>query len=241
MALPTLHALRRLASSLALCAALAAPAWADGGEGSGALAKPRLFGSFEFIGGRLDALPQWTRVLDKIREETRVYNDCEADIRRCPFPAVAAWRAKVRSVDGLPRHRQMIEINRFLNSWAYREDIENFGVTDFWASPLVFLRRSGDCEDYAIIKYVSLRALGFSPESLRIVVVMDTLRNIAHAVLAIYMDNDIFIMDSLFDAVLTHRNVTFYAPQYSVNETTRWAHIMPMTPSASIDSGASVP
>ena len=110
---------------------------------------------------------------------------------------MAAWQAKIRSVEGLPRRRQMEELNRFINSWTYRLDQENYGDDDYWATPLQFLRRSGDCEDYAIIKYVSLRALGFPADKLRIVVVRDVLRNIAHAVLAVYLDNDILIMDSL--------------------------------------------
>jgi predicted transglutaminase-like cysteine proteinase len=141
---------------------------------------------------------------------------------------MAAWQAKIRSVQGLPPQRQMEELNRFFNSWTYRLDQENYAVEDYWATPLEFLHRSGDCEDYAIIKYVSLRALGFPADKLRIVVVRDVLRNIAHAVLAVYLDNDILIMDSLFDGVLPHHQVTFYSPQYSVNEKRRWAHITPI-------------
>ena len=135
----------------------------------------------------------------------------------------------------------MEELNRFINSWTYRFDQENYGDDDYWATPLQFLRRSGDCEDYAIIKYVSLRALGFPADKLRIVVVRDVLRNIAHAVLAVYLDNDILIMDSLFDGVLPHHQVTFYAPQYSVNEKRRWAHITPIARRPSTLNGVIAP
>ena len=201
----------------------------------------RLFGSIEFIGGSLKALPQWVDVLRKIEDERKVYRACNGDITKCPSPAVAAWQAKIRSVEGLPKRRQMEELNRFINSWTYRVDAENYNVEDFWATPLQFLRRSGDCEDYAIIKYVSLRALGFSADELRIVVVRDVLRNIAHAVLAVYLDNDIFIMDSLFDGVLSHHQVTFYSPQYSVNEHRRWAHIVPIARRPSSGKGVIAP
>ena len=201
----------------------------------------RLFGSIEFIGGSLAALPQWVRVLEKIKGEKKDYKACNEDITKCRSPAMAAWQAKIRSVEGLPRRRQMEELNRFINSWTYRLDQENYGDDDYWATPLQFLRRSGDCEDYAIIKYVSLRALGFPADKLRIVVVRDVLRNIAHAVLAVYLDNDILIMDSLFDGVLTHHQVTFYAPQYSVNEKRRWAHITPITRRPSTLNGVIAP
>ncbi|MDX1484310.1 MAG: transglutaminase-like cysteine peptidase [Alphaproteobacteria bacterium] len=215
---------------LARLALIAAIAWTVPGTAKAQNAPPRLFGSIEFIGGSLEALPEWTRVLRKVKAETAIYEACSRNIEKCPSPGVAAWRAHVRSLEGLPRKEQFTRLNAFLNRWTYRLDSENFSVEDYWATPLEFLDRSGDCEDYAIIKYVSLRALGFPVEKMRIVVVKDTLRNIAHAVLAVYVDNDILIMDSLFDGVLSHRFVTFYAPQYSVNEKTRWAHIMPMRP-----------
>jgi predicted transglutaminase-like cysteine proteinase len=199
-----------------------------------------IFGSLEFIGGSLKALPQWTRVLGKIKEEDIVYAACDVDARKCPSPAASAWRASRRRVEGLKPLEQLREINRFLNSWVYREDVENYGVDDFWASPLQFVSQSGDCEDYAIIKYVTLRQLGFPAEKLRIVVLQDTLRAVPHAVLAVYLDGKILILDSLFDAVLPDTQVTFYVPQYSVNETTRWAHVMPIRPAAGHSPGVKV-
>jgi predicted transglutaminase-like cysteine proteinase len=214
---------RQLFLIVAFCAGLAwaAPVHADGGP------PPRLFGSIEFKAASLAALPQWVAVLDRIEKERTSYAACDKEIRDCAFPALAAWRAKIRGVKGLDRKTQLIEINRFINRWPYREDIVNYGVADYWASPMEFLKLSGDCEDYTIIKYVTLRTLGFSADSLRIVVVQDTLRNLAHAVLAVYIDDDILIMDSLYDGVLPQARINYYVPQYSINETTRWAHIMP--------------
>ena len=112
-------------------------------------------------------------------------------------------------------------------------------MEDYWATPLEFLDRSGDCEDYAIIKYVSLKALGFPVEKMRIVVVQDVVRNIAHAVLAVYIDDDILIMDSLVEGILSQKFVTSYSPRYSVNEKTRWAHITPLIPRPSGNPGVS--
>lgn len=220
-------------------ALIAAFAWAIIGSAQAQNVPPRLFGSIEFIGGSLAALPQWTGVLERIKGEMPIYEACHRDINKCPSPAVAAWRAQIRGLDGLPRRQQMAELNRFLNRWTYRLDQENFNVEDYWASPLEFLARSGDCEDYAIVKYVSLKALGFPVEKMRIVVVRDVLRNIVHAVLAVYIDNDILIMDSLFEGVLSHKFVTFYSPQYSVNENKRWAHIMPIISRPSGNLGVS--
>lgn len=60
---------------------------------------------------------------------------------------------------------------------------------------------------------------------MRIVVARDTIRNLAHAVLAVYMDDDAFILDNLSNSVLSHAKLRQYRPQYSVNEFKRWAHL----------------
>lgn len=199
-----------------------------------------IFGSLAFRSGSLKALPQWVRVLKKIKAERHIYQVCDKDVRKCPFPAVAAWRAMERSVKGLKPLEQLREVNDFINKWPYRTDRENYGVEDYWASPLQFLRRSGDCEDYAIIKYVTLRQLGFPASKLRIVVVRDTLRGVPHAILAVYLKHTILVMDSLFDAILPDTQITFYFPEYAVNETAKWAYVMPIAPKLATDRGAGV-
>jgi predicted transglutaminase-like cysteine proteinase len=45
-----------------------------------------------------------------------------------------------------------------------------------------------------------------------------------HAVLAVYALGDILILDSLTDLIFSHKKYRHYVPQYSMNETTRWAH-----------------
>ena len=87
------------------------------------------------------------------------------------------------------------------------------------------MKTLGDCEDYAIAKYFALRQLGFDKEELRIVVLYDRIRNLGHAVLAVYGGNDILILDSLSNFITTHTRYRHYIPQYSMNETTRWAHV----------------
>ena len=64
---------------------------------------------------------------------------------------------------------------------------------------------------------------------MRIVVVMDKLRLLNHAILVVYENNSqALVLDSLFDAVLPQERVLQYTPHYSVNEYARWAHVMPI-------------
>lgn len=147
----------------------------------------------------------------------------------------------LKSEAGQPRLAQLQAINQFFNQWQYRTDEQNYGERDYWATPLEFLRRSGDCEDYAIAKYVSLRQLGFGAEELRLVVLHDIVRDLPHAVLAVYLDGEIYILDNLTTAVLRQEQVSHYVPYYSVNETTRWAHVPPTDTVASSSARMSSP
>lgn len=194
------------------------PAWAQ---------TPKLMGSVEFRAQSLAALPRWLSVLEKIKLETPEYALCATDINACPLSAMSGWQNTIKSLQGKPLSVQLAGINTFANAYPYRQDIDVWGLSDYWASPKEFFTRSGDCEDYSILKFFSLRALGVPNDKLRLVVVQDTVRNIAHAVLAVYDNKQIYILDSLFSAVLTQDFVKQYKPYYSVNETTRWAHIIP--------------
>lgn len=193
-----------------------------------ALATPTsLFGSAEFRAASLAALPQWQGTLVRIEDERTAYDACRRDAEACPSRGARAWQSMIASQQGRAPMTQLRAVNRFLNRWHYTTDAENHGRRDYWATPLEFLDRSGDCEDYAIIKYVTLRQLGFAAERLRVVVVRDTVRDIAHAVLAVYLDDDVYILDNLTPAVLAQEHVTRYVPYYSINETSRWAHVSP--------------
>lgn len=227
-------------TALAALAALLAMAPSAAGA-----AQP-LLGTTEFQAKSLAALPKWQRVLSRIDQERATYRACSRVRTACPSPSVMAWRSLIEDQVGRPPIEQLQAINAFLNDWRYRPDDKNYGQRDYWATPLEFLRRSGDCEDYAIAKYVTLRELGFAPEHLRLVVLRDVARDLAHAVLAVYLDDQVYILDNLTRTVLPQERVAHYVPYYSVNETTRWAHVPPtdkllaardrqMTPSAESD------
>ena len=125
----------------------------------------------------------------------------------------------------MSRRQKLDTVNKFFNRWPYKLDHEVYGVSEYWASPNQFMRTSGDCEDYSIAKFYALKQLGFSDNEMRIVILKDSIRGIGHAVLAIYEKNDILILDSLSNLILTHTKYRHYIPQYSMNSTTRWAHI----------------
>jgi predicted transglutaminase-like cysteine proteinase len=192
--------------------------------GSAGNAGQALFGSTEISSKNLKALPQWARVLAKMKSERKAFRACLNSMDACTSAGLRSWREVTAASKGKPQLEVLKVVNRYFNRWPYKVDIELYGVSEFWATPQEFMKRSGDCEDYSIAKFFALRDLGFTNDQLRLVIVKDRIRRIGHAVLAVYAMNDILILDSLTDSIFSHRKHQHYVPQYSMNETTRWAH-----------------
>ncbi len=199
--------------------------------GPAAAETPALFNTVEYRTNNLDELPQWKTAMHKIAKEQKSYATSNSK-------AVKAWQAMIRNNKGERQIDQLHAVNGFINQWRYRTDQYNYKRSDYWASPAEFFSRSGDCEDYAIAKYVTLRQMGFSADQLRLVVVKDLNQNLAHAVLAAYVDGDVFILDNVNSKVRSQADVTEYAPYYSVNEQARWAHAATPAASAKVASAA---
>lgn len=116
-------------------------------------------------------------------------------------------------------------INQKVNSYRYIEDKKGWKDDDYWATPQQFFSLGGgDCEDYAIVKYMALRALGWPPESMRIVILQDTKLKELHAVLAVNLDGDTYILDNQMKNPVKDRKIAHYTPIYSINESAWWRY-----------------
>lgn len=197
-----------------------------------AAATAALLGTAEVRATANPPLPQWRRVMRGVALEDEVVRACELDSERCPKGAARQWLALLRELKRAPPWQQVEAVNHFVNRAVYKADIDNYGRRDYWATPLEFFARSGDCEDYAIAKYRSLRRLGVPADALRLVVVHDVIRDLPHAVLAVHIDGAVYIMDNLSDAILEQSTVGHYVPYYSVNEVARWAYLRRDVPAA---------
>ena len=184
-----------------------------------------LFRSHEFR-STLKALPNWTRVMTTAETQTEAFYACDASTAACSSAALS-WQKIIRQCLGLPAMEQVKAVNSYFNRWPYRLDIDVYGVSDYWATPGEFLKLSGDCEDFSITKYYALRKLGFAIDDMRIVLLKDNIRNISHAILAVRLDGESYVLDNVSDLVLSHLKYEHYVPQYSVNELYRWAHVSP--------------
>ena len=139
--------------------------------------------------------------------------------------ASTLWKDLKARAQDKPFLEKLNIVNKFWNMWPYRTDREAYGREDYWAAPFDFLANSGDCEDYCIAKYYTLKELGVPADDMRVVVVRETIRNMGHAVLAVYSGENIYLLDNLSDAVRSAQRVRNYVPQFSVNEKHRWVHV----------------
>lgn len=185
-------------------------------------AAPALFGYQETQQSDLTPFRQW---LDALERHIRL-DVPEADCTETRFNSchLREWQAFLATLRGLPFATQLKRINDYSNNKKYVLDIDNYGMTDYWAVAREFLYNGGDCEDYAITKLLSLRWLGVDLQKLRIVVLQDTNLRIPHAVLAVYSNNDILILDNQTQQVISHRDILHYVPVYSINEAHWWIY-----------------
>ena len=112
------------------------------------------------------------------------------------------------------------EINRAINL-AIRpmSDLAQYGEIDVWSSPLVtFATGAGDCEDYAIAKFVALRQAGISPDDLRIVIMRDTIRGEDHAVAAARLDGHWLTLDNRRMAMVEDAYIRNYRPLFVIDQ-----------------------
>lgn len=135
------------------------------------------------------------------------------------------WETLLSSLKGKPTAEKMRAVNDFFNEVTYVEDIKNFGQQDFWQTPYEFMDKGGDCEDYAIAKYISLKRLGVAESSMRIMIVQDNnLGGIMHAVLEVRDGNTRYILDNQVKSVTNQANIFHYRPIYAINTQAWWAY-----------------
>jgi predicted transglutaminase-like cysteine proteinase len=173
----------------------------------------------------IQSFPQWVSALERQFADKLADGDCGAKrLNRCHM---AEWRRFVESLRPLSVRDQLEAVNRYANSRDYVLDLANYALEDYWAIPREFLPAGGDCEDYAITKFFSLRWLGFRNDELRLVVVQDTNLRIPHAVLAVSRGSDVAILDNQSPRVVSHREIVHYVPVYSINDRSWWMHLPP--------------
>jgi predicted transglutaminase-like cysteine proteinase len=130
----------------------------------------------------------------------------------------------IQGLIGKDRTTQLFEVNRYFNAVPYVSDKRNWGVADYWETPDEFVTRGGDCEDYAIAKYLALKQLGWADNIMRVAIVNQKNRETPHAILVVYNQGSYKVLDNMRDGVDDANNIDNYIPVYSINEAGVWLY-----------------
>jgi predicted transglutaminase-like cysteine proteinase len=204
-----------LAAFLALSSA--APASAEA-------MRPSFLRSVEARSTNLGQFTRWNAVLSRSAEEA-----ARVERADCRFAGTAAcsyeeWLQFLHRLRRASKWEQLVAVNAYMNARTYVPDDKNWGMKDHWATPGEFLARSGDCEDFAIAKFLSLKHLGWSDDELRIAAVKDRKLGVGHAVLVAYFGGKVWLLDNQLEHVTDLDTVRHYEPVYSINESHWWLH-----------------
>src|SRR5258708_1904513 len=201
-----------------------APSTLRGAPATGA-AGTEPFGLFAFRAP--EGLPwrRWRTVESDIIKEEKVLERCRTNANDCPSYAAQFLRLinAVRSKSG---RAQLEEANRGVNTAIrFVADFTQYGEADRWSAPLAtFATAKGDCEDYAIAKYVVLRDAGFPSDDLRIILGRDRAIRQDHAVLAARLDGHWMILDNQRSELIEDSRVVNLTPVFAIDQ--RGVHLL---------------
>ena len=183
------------------------------------LSRSRKLGSARKLGSKVDVLNflplSPSRIIDLSASERGAARD---------------WLKYLDGLKSLDRMSQIRAVQKAINKYEYKPDLKLRGISDNWSPPPKLFLHGGDCEDYVVAKYLSLKYLGFHEDRLRMVALkLPQTRRAApkrsmHAVLAVYLDGELNVLDNLYNYVYDHNDALNYHPLYSLNRTTLWMH-----------------
>ena len=125
-----------------------------------------------------------------------------------------------------PSMEALTHVNRWVNQTiAFGDDSALYGQRDYWATADETLAvGSGDCEDFAILKYQMLTELGFDRSDMYLTLARDLVRNADHAVLIVRINGQHYMLDNATDAVLLADRSHDYRATISFNSESAWLH-----------------
>lgn len=176
---------------------------------------PDLFGSNEKKSSDLSAFTKWGTMFARFDGQMKKPSSAEV---------LKKWKNNLEEIRGLPLETMVHRVNTMANKVPYINDSKNWGKSDYWETPVEFFTRGGDCEDFAIAKYASLRALGVPDNRMRIAIVKDTQKGIPHAILIVYTDNGPVVLDNQIKKVTAQSDIAHYKPIFSINRSSWWLH-----------------
>lgn len=160
---------------------------------------------------------KWRKIKADILAELPKLTKCKTNLDGCTSSS-RKFEDIVKEAESLDALAKIAFINAVINALIdYEPDRSQWGVADQWTAPFVnkkgaFETGHGDCEDYALAKYVALRQAGVRSEDVRVVLVHDYAVRVDHAILAVRHDKHWLILDNRWDKLVEDKELTQFKP-----------------------------
>ena len=165
----------------------------------------------------------WRKLQNEIQADERIVEQCRATPQSCASPAAPRFIAIVDEGNGYEGLAKIGRINRAVNLAI---GAASAAVQSTWSAPLQTLAAgSGDCKQYAVLKYAALRSAGFAAGDLRLVIARirhpqnPDAKPVDHAVVTIRNDAGWIVLDNRSLAMLESRQVLDqYLPLFALDD-----------------------
>jgi predicted transglutaminase-like cysteine proteinase len=135
------------------------------------------------------------------------------------------WQEFVKEHRSATAREKLVLVNNYFNQFEYIEDPDLYGSDDYWATLRETLNlKSGDCEDFAIAKYFTLRDLNLAEENMRITYVIPVQTRKPHMVLTYRLSesDEPLVLDSMVEVLMPVSRRSDLVPVYSFNMLGYW-------------------
>jgi predicted transglutaminase-like cysteine proteinase len=136
-----------------------------------------------------------------------------------------AWQVLIRTDSSKTDIEKLKKVNDFFNKIRFVDDAILWKKKDYWATPVEFLSTNGgDCEDFSLAKYFTLKALGVHESKLNMTYVKALELNQAHMVVTYYAtpQAEPLVLDNLIKDIRPASKRRDLLPVYSFNGSGLW-------------------
>lgn len=213
------HDSRRTSSSVRFASTQPAGNATDGTSALRAMTSDEPFGLFTFRAPEGLLWVKWRRVERDIKADLETLKECFGRPENCGSAAARQFASVINEAKAHHGRDRIETVNRRINSLiAYVSDRAQHGVPDLWTGPLATLDAGrGDCEDYAIAKYVALREAGVPADSVRFLLVRDRVAG-DHAVLGVRQEGRWLILDNRYTALADAEDLRHFTPLFALDQ-----------------------
>ncbi len=162
---------------------------------------------------------------DNFKLDQQLLNKVEQDYGRQAKQRLLDWQDLINDDQSTNALEKLVKVNEFFNQQEFISDLLLWKERDYWATPVEFLAQNGgDCEDFSIAKYITLKKLGIDEDKLNLTYAKAVELDQAHMVVTYYAQpgSEPLILDNLNNEIKPASERPDLLPVFSFNGAGLW-------------------